>query len=120
MAWLVVTNRTLIHEQHTVVTPVTYNAPFAISEAKTDTEYFQMTMLSLLALHFNIVPETVDSNRAFLIAFAEPDVQVDFVKVLDEEAAQIKTSDMNSTFCTTEVDAYPAGGRIDICDVPEM
>ncbi|EHF6573605.1 type IV conjugative transfer system protein TraE, partial [Salmonella enterica subsp. enterica serovar Newport] len=28
VAWLAVTNRALIHEQRTVVTPMTYNAPF--------------------------------------------------------------------------------------------
>lgn len=36
VTWLAVTNRTLIHEQRTVVTPMTYNAPFAVSETKAD------------------------------------------------------------------------------------
>lgn len=30
VAWLAVTSRALIHEQRTVVTPMTYNAPFVV------------------------------------------------------------------------------------------
>ncbi|ECK9463450.1 type IV conjugative transfer system protein TraE, partial [Salmonella enterica subsp. enterica serovar Sendai str. CFSAN000621] len=37
VAWLAVTNRALIHEQRIVVTPMTYNAPFVVSETKADT-----------------------------------------------------------------------------------
>lgn len=46
VAWLAVTNRALIHEQRTVVTPMTYNAPFAVSETKSDTENYRMMTLS--------------------------------------------------------------------------
>ena len=113
VTWLAVTNRTLIHEQRTVVTPMTYNAPFAVSETKADTEFFRMMTLSFLALRLNVSPETVDSNHAFLMSFVEPEVREEFKKVLQEEAAQIKASDVNSTFYTTEINVYPVYG-IDI------
>ncbi|WP_370620251.1 TraE/TraK family type IV conjugative transfer system protein [Citrobacter meridianamericanus] len=73
VAWLAVTNRALIHEQRTVVTPMTYNAPFAVSETKSDTENYRMMTLSFLALRLNVSPETVDSNHAFLLSFVEPE-----------------------------------------------
>ena len=75
VAWLAVTNRALIHEQRTVVTPMTYNAPFVVSETKADTEYFRMMTLSFLALRLNVSPETVDSNHAFLLSFVEPEAR---------------------------------------------
>lgn len=120
VTWLAVTNRTLIHEQRTVVTPMTYNAPFAVSETKADTEFFRMMTLSFLALRLNVSPETVDSNHAFLMSFVEPEVREEFKKVLQEEAAQIKASDVNSTFYTTEINVYPVGGRVDVRGVLKM
>ncbi|WP_276520069.1 TraE/TraK family type IV conjugative transfer system protein, partial [Citrobacter freundii] len=87
---------------------------------KADTEYFRMMTLSFLALRLNVAPETVDSNHAFLMTFVEPDVRADFVKVLDEEAAQIKANDVNSTFYTTEINVYPVDGRIDVRGVLKM
>lgn len=120
VTWLAVTNRTLIHEQRTVVTPMTYNAPFAVSETKADTEFFRMMTLSFLALRLNVSPETVDSNHAFLMSFVEPEVREEFKKVLQEEAAQIKASDVNSTFYTTEIKVYPVDGRVDVRGVLKM
>lgn len=46
VTWLAVTNRTLIHEQRTVVTPMTYNAPFAVSETKADNRYPPVAVMS--------------------------------------------------------------------------
>ncbi|ASD99303.1 type IV conjugative transfer system protein TraE [Salmonella enterica] len=120
VAWLAVTNRALIHEQRTVVTPMTYNAPFVVSETKADTEYFRMMTLSFLALRLNVSPETVDSNHAFLMSFVEPEAREEFKKVLQEEAAQIKANDVNSTFYTTEINVYPVDGRIDVRGVLKM
>ena len=63
VTWLAVTNRTLIHEQRTVVTPMTYNAPFAVSETKADTEFFRMMTLSFLALRLNVRSRTPPLQR---------------------------------------------------------
>lgn len=120
VAWLAVTNRTLIHEQRTVVTPMTYNAPFVVSGTNAETGYFRMMTLSFLALRLNVSPETVDSNHAFLLSFVEPEAREEFNKVLQEEAARIKASDVNSTFYTTEIKVYPVDGRIDVRGVLKM
>ncbi|MDX7664734.1 type IV conjugative transfer system protein TraE [Enterobacter asburiae] len=120
VAWLAVTNRSLIHEQRTVVTPMTYSAPFVVSETKADTEFYRMMTLSFLALRLNVSPETVDSNHAFLLSFVEPDVRGEFNPVLQEEAAQIKANDVSSTFYTTEINVYPVDGRIDVRGVLKM
>lgn len=120
VAWLAVTNRSLIHEQRTVVTPMTYNAPFAVSETTADTEYFRMMTLSFLALRLNVSPETVDSNHAFLLSFVDPEAREEFKPVLQDEAAQIKASDVNSTFYPTEINVYPVDGRIDVRGVLKM
>lgn len=120
VTWLAVTNRTLILGQRTVVTPMIYNAPFVVSETKADTDFFRMMTLSFLALRLNVSPETVDSNHAFLMSFVEPEVHGKFKQVLQEEAAQIKASDVNSTFYTTEINVYPVDGRIDVRGVLKM
>ena len=120
VAWLAVTNRALIHEQRTVVTPMTYNAPFAVSETKSDTENYRMMTLSFLALRLNVSPETVDSNHAFLLSFVEPEAREEFKPVLEEEAAQIKASEVNSVFYASEINVYPVDGRIDVRGVLKM
>ncbi|MDZ7320170.1 type IV conjugative transfer system protein TraE [Kosakonia sacchari] len=120
VVWLAVTNRALIREQRTVVTPMTYNAPFVVSETKADTEFFRMMTLSFLALRLNVSPETVDSSHAFLLSFIEPESREEFKQVLLEEAAQIKANDVNSTFYTTELNVYPVDGRIDVRGVLKM
>lgn len=79
-----------------------------------------MMTLSFLALRLNVSPETVDSNHAFLMSFVEPEVREEFKKVLQEEAAQIKASDVNSTFYTTEINVYPVDGRVDVRGVLKM
>lgn len=120
VAWLVVTNRALIAEQRTVVTPMTYNAPFVVSETRADSEYIRMMTLSFLALRLNVSPETVDSSHAFLLSFVDPAVRGEFNPVLMDEAAQIKASDVNSTFYTTEINVYPVDGRVDVRGVLKM
>ncbi|ELE9247891.1 type IV conjugative transfer system protein TraE [Enterobacter kobei] len=120
VSWLAITNRSLIHEQRTVVTPMTYSAPFAVSETSADAEYFRMMTLSFLALRLNVSPETVDSNHAFLLSFVQPEVSGDFNPVLQAEAAQIKASDVNSTFYPSEVNVYPVDGRVDVRGVLKM
>ena len=57
VAFLVVSNRALTHEQRTIVTPMTYNAPFVVSETKADTEFFRMMTLSFLALRLMSLPK---------------------------------------------------------------
>jgi len=120
LTWLVITNRSLIHDQKMVVTPMTYSAPFAVSETKADTEYYRMMALSFLALRLNVSPETVDSNHRFLISFVDPAVEGEFKTVLQSEATQIKSSEVNSTFYTTEINVYPVDGRIDVRGVLKM
>ncbi|MBW5870509.1 type IV conjugative transfer system protein TraE [Yersinia enterocolitica] len=120
LAWLAVTNRNLIHEQRTVVTPMTYNAPFVISETKADTEYFRMMTLSFLALRLNVSPETVDTNHLFLLSFVRPETHGEFKAVLQAEADQIKANDVNSTFYTTDIKVYPVDGRVDVRGVLKM
>lgn len=111
---LAFTNRSLINEQRTVVTPMTYNAPFVVSKARADTEYFRMMTLSFLALRLNVSPETVDSNHEFLLSFVHPESRSPFKSVLIDEATQIKTNSVNSTFDTTKITVYPVDGRVDI------
>lgn len=120
VAWLAVTNRNLIHEQRTVVTPMTYSAPFTVSGTQADTAYFRMMTLSFLALRLNVSPETVDSNHAFLLSFVGPESREKFRTVLHDEAAQIKGSDVSSTFYTTDVRVYPVDGRVDVRGVLKM
>jgi len=120
VAWLAVTNRALIHEQRTVVTPMTYNAPFAVSETKSDTENYRMMTLSFLALRLNVSPETVDSNHAFLMSFVEPEAREEFKKVLQEEAAQIKANDTEAVLHAALGDAHFLRHRIDVRGVLKM
>lgn len=126
VTWLAVTNRTLIHEQRTVVTPMTYNAPFAVSETKADTEFFRMMTLSFLALRLNVSPETVDSNHAFLMSFVEPEVREEFKKVLQEEAAQIKASEQDfwkpgvrAVMFDSNAQTLMGGGRLTVTVIRE-
>lgn len=114
VARLAFTNRALVNEQRIVVTPMVYNAPFAVSETRADTEYFRMMTLSFLALRLNVSAETVDANHAFLLSFVRPESREEFKNVLMDEAAQIKSNDVNSAFYTTEIKVYPVDGRIDV------
>ena len=120
MACVPGTTRELTNGPRRVCTLRTSNAPFVVAEPKADTAYFRMMRLSFLAVRVNVAPETVYSNHAFLMSFVEPEAREEFKKVLQEEAAQIKANDVNSTFYTTEINVYPVDGRIDVRGVLKM
>lgn len=54
--WLAIDNRALRSARPTIVTPMGYDAPFAIAEQRASPAYLQMA-LSLLALRLNVSPK---------------------------------------------------------------
>lgn len=112
--YLALTNRYLINHRQVVVTPMMYNAPFAVSEVTADAEAFQMMALSFLALRLNVSPETVDGNHQSLLAFVKPEAHAEFKDVLADEARQIKQSNVNSAFYSSDITVYPADNRVDV------
>lgn len=120
VSWLSVTNRTLIHEQRTIVTPMIYNSPYSVSETSSDTENYRMMTLSFLALRLNVAPETVESSHDLLLSFIEPEVLKSFKSVLEDESRQIKANEVNSVFYASEINVHPVGGRVDVRGVQKI
>ncbi|MER1498613.1 type IV conjugative transfer system protein TraE, partial [Enterobacter cloacae] len=64
-----VNNYRLQNEQKSIVTPMLFNAPFAVSQNQADASYLQQMALSLIALRLNVTPETVDASHEQLLSY---------------------------------------------------
>ncbi len=57
-----VNNYRLQNEQRTAVTPMAFNAPFAVSQNSADASYLQQMALSFIALRLNVSSEIWSQN----------------------------------------------------------
>ena len=97
-----VNNYRLQNEQRTAVTPMAFNAPFAVSQNSADASYLQQMALSFIALRLNVSPEI------------RPGAQNQMKVILAEEAKRIKNDNVNSAFFQTSVRVWPQYGRVEI------
>lgn len=93
-----VNNYRLQNEQRTAVTPMAFNAPFAVSQNSADASYLQQMALSFIALRLNVSSETVDASHQALLQYIRPGAQNQMKVILAEEAKRIKTDNVNSAF----------------------
>ena len=70
-----VNNYRLQNEQRTAVTPMAFNAPFAVSQNSADASYLQQMALSFIALRLNVSSETVDASHQALLQYIRPGAQ---------------------------------------------
>lgn len=109
-----VNNYRLQNEQKSIVTPMLFKAPFAVSQNQSDASYLQQMALSLIALRLNVTPETVDASHEQLLAYVKPVAQNALKIKLAEDALRIKHNNVNSSFYMTSVKVYPANSRVDV------
>lgn len=109
-----INNYRLQNEQKSIVTPMNFRAPFAISQNQGDASYLQQWALSLIALRVNVTPETVDAAHEQLLMFARPAAQNALKIKLAEDAKRIKDNNVNSAFYMTSIKVYPASNRVDV------
>ena len=109
-----VNNYRLQNEQRTAVTPMAFNAPFAVSQNSADASYLQQMALSFIALRLNVSSETVDASHQALLQYIRPGAQNQMKVILAEEAKRIKNDNVNSAFFQTSVRVWPQYGRVEI------
>ncbi|MGV6163994.1 type IV conjugative transfer system protein TraE, partial [Escherichia coli] len=109
-----VNNYRLQNEQRTAVTPMAFNAPFAVSQNSADASYLQQMALSFIALRLNVSSETVDASHQALLKYIRPGAQNQMKVILAEEAKRIKNDNVNSAFFQTSVRVWPQYGRVEI------
>jgi len=109
-----INNYRLQNEQKTIVTPMLFNAPFAVSQNQADASYLQQQALSLIALRVNVTPETVDASHEQLLTYVRPASQNALKIKLAEDGKRIKDNNVNSAFYMTSVKVYPASNRVDV------
>lgn len=109
-----INNHRLQNEQKVAVTPMLYNAPFAVSQNQADASYLQQMALSLIALRVNVTPETVDASHEQLLMYVRPASQNALKIKLAEDATRIKDNNVNSSFYMTSVKVYPGSSRVDV------
>ncbi|EHY5319563.1 type IV conjugative transfer system protein TraE [Escherichia coli] len=109
-----VNNYRLQNEQRTAVTPMAFNAPFAVSQNSADASYLQQMALSFIALRLNVSSETVDASHQALLQYIRPGAQNQMKVILAEEAQRIKNDNVNSAFFQTSVRVWPQYGRVEI------
>lgn len=107
-------NYRLQNEQRTAVTPMAFNAPFAVSQNSADASYLQQMALSFIALRLNVSSETVDASHQALLQYIRPGAQNQMKVILAEEAKRIKNDNVNSAFFQTSVRVWPQYGRVEI------
>ncbi|GJI51516.1 hypothetical protein ECZC21_51940 [Escherichia coli] len=96
------------------MTPMAFNAPFAVSQNSADASYLQQMALSFIALRLNVSSETVDASHQALLQYIRPGAQNQMKVILAEEAKRIKTDNVNSAFFQTSVRVWPQYGRVEI------
>ncbi len=89
-----VNNYRLQNEQRTAVTPMAFNAPFAVSQNSADASYLQQMALSFIALRLNVSSETVDASHQALLQYIRPGAQNQMKVILAEEAKRIKNDNV--------------------------
>ncbi|WP_227637585.1 type IV conjugative transfer system protein TraE [Klebsiella grimontii] len=109
-----INNYRLQTEQKVAVTPMLFNAPFAVSQNQADASYLEQLGLSFIALRLNVTPETVDAQHAQLLRYVFPGAQNSLKIQLAEDAKRIKDNNVNASFYMTSVRTYPAENRVDI------
>lgn len=109
-----VNNYRLQNEQRTVITPMGFYAPFAVSKNSADASYLQQVALSFVDTRLNVSPETVDGKHELLLKFVRPGAQPDMKVKLAQEAIRIKDNEVNSVFYQEKMKVYPKGGRVDL------
>ncbi len=109
-----VNNYRLQNEQRTAVTPMAFNAPFAVSQNSADASYLQQMALSFIALRLNVSSETADASHQALLQYIRPGAQNQMKVILAEEAKRIKNDNVNSAFFQTSVRVWPQYGRVEI------
>ncbi|ENB5757421.1 MULTISPECIES: type IV conjugative transfer system protein TraE [Escherichia] len=109
-----VNNYRLQNEQRTAVTPMAFNAPFAVSQNSADASYLQQMALSFIALRLNVSSETVDASHQALLQYIRPGAQNQMKVILAEEAKRIKNDNVNSAFFQTSVRVWPQYGHVEI------
>lgn len=109
-----INNYRLQTEQKVAVTPMLFNAPFAVSQNQADASYIEQLGLSFVALRLNVTPETVDAQHAQLLKYVSPGSQNSLKIQLAEDAKRIKENNVNATFYMTSVRSYPAENRVDL------
>ncbi|HGV9240586.1 TPA: type IV conjugative transfer system protein TraE [Klebsiella aerogenes] len=109
-----INNYRLQNEQKVAVTPMLYNAPFAVSQNQSDASYLEQMGLSFVSLRLNVTPETVDAQHEQLLKYVYPASQNNLKIQLAEDAKRIKDNNVNSSFYWTFVRAYPAENRVEI------
>lgn len=67
-----INNYRLQNEQRTAVTPMGFNASFAVSQNSADASYLQQMALSFIALRLNVSSETVDASHQALLQYIRP------------------------------------------------
>lgn len=107
-------NRSLKHDQKVVVTPMGYNAPFAVSDNTASTSYLQMYALAALAMRLNVSPGTINEQHQLLLSLFKPGTHPEMKVKLAGEAKQIIQNDVDSNFISTFIRVYPASSQIDI------
>ncbi|MEN3262854.1 type IV conjugative transfer system protein TraE [Sodalis endosymbiont of Spalangia cameroni] len=107
-------NYRLQSEQKTVVTPMLYHRPFAVSMDMADASYMQQMALSFIGLRLNVTPETVDAAHDVLLSMVKPAAQNQLKIRMATEANRIKDNNVNSAFFQTGVRTYPAAQRVDV------
>lgn len=112
--YLEVTNRALVHKREKIVVPMTFDAPFVVSESEASAPYLQMMALSFLSLRLNVSRETVDMNHDFLLSYVRAESRERFSPVLAAEAKRIKENVVTSAFYHTAIKVYPSASIIDI------
>lgn len=108
------TIRSLISQREKIVIPMTFDAPFVVSETRQSAAYLQMMALSFLSLRLNVSPETVDRQHAFLLSYIRADMREKFVPVLAAESRKIRENAVASAFYQKGIQVYPAEGIADI------
>lgn len=111
---VIMDNRSMKHDQKTIIVPMGFNAPFAISDNTASDSYYQMYSLALLALRLNVSPGTIDNQHQLLLSFFKPGAQPEMKVKLAEEAQQIKQNEVDSQFAMTAYRLYPNANKIDI------
>lgn len=109
-----VNNYRLQNEQKVAVTPMLFNAPFAVSQNQSDASYMQQLALSFIALRLNVTPETVDASHAVLLAFIKPAAQNELKVKLAEEAIGIARVTARRSLASLCPNQLRAGGNNDV------
>ncbi|KAA5971653.1 type IV conjugative transfer system protein TraE [Pantoea sp. M_9] len=111
---LILDNRRLAYEQKMIVTPMGYNAPFAVSDNAASPAYLEMYAVAALAMRLNVSPGTIHEQHQLLLSLFRPGAQPEMKVKLAGEAEQIVRNDVDSNFIPTAIRVYPHAAQIDI------